>query len=34
MELYFLDDGSLIIDSTKSTKLIPVDQFELLTVII
>ena len=30
MELYFLDDGSLIIDSAKSTKLIPADQFEIV----
>ena len=30
MELYFLDDGSLIIDTAKSTKLIPADQFEIV----
>ena len=33
MELYFLDDGSLIIDSSKSTKRIPPDQFEVVRTI-
>ena len=28
-QLYFLDDGSLIIDKIKSIRLIPSDQFEI-----
>ena len=33
MDLYFLDDGSLIINTAKSTKLIPADQFEIVRTI-
>ena len=32
-KLYLLDDGSLIIDSAESTKLIPADQFEIVRTI-
>ena len=28
-QLYFLDDGSLIIDKIKSIRLVPSDQFEI-----
>ena len=33
MELYFLDDGSLVINKAKSTTLIPPDQFEVVRTI-
>ena len=33
MELYFLDDGSLIINKVRSTTLIPPDQFEIVRTI-
>ena len=33
MELYFLDDGSLIINKVRSTTLIPPDQFEVVRTI-
>ena len=33
MELYFLDDGSLVINKVKSTTLIPPDQFEVVRTI-
>ena len=33
MELYFLDDGSLIINNVRSTTLIPADQFEVVRTI-
>ena len=33
MELYFLDDGSLIINKVRSITLIPPDQFEVVRTI-
>ena len=33
MELYFLDDGSLVINKVRSTTLIPPDQFEVVRTI-
>ena len=33
MELYFLDDGSLVINKIRSTTLIPPDQFEVVRTI-
>ena len=33
MELYFLDDGSLVINKARSTTLIPPDQFEIVRTI-
>ena len=33
MELYFLDDGSLIINKVRSTTLIPPDEFEVVRTI-
>ena len=30
IKLYFLDDGSLIVDKSTSIKLIPSDQFEIV----
>ena len=33
MELYFLDDGSLVIKKVKSTTLIPPDKFEVVRTI-
>ena len=33
IKLYFLDDGSLIVDKYTSIKLIPSDQFEIIRTI-
>ena len=33
IKLYFLDDGSLIVDKSTSIKLIPSDQFEIVRTI-
>ena len=33
IKLYFLDDGSLIVDKYTSVKLIPSDQFEIVRTI-